>query len=262
MKPVSIEEILARKREEIAELRADRTWSGRPRIRERRSFRAALAKPGLSVIAEIKRSSPSTGDLGVDIDALLAAYISAGVDALSILTDSHFRMSAGELERLAKKTDLPILRKDFTLSKEQIDEACILGADAILLIATFLPAEELAELGAHAEALGLDVLYEAHAREDLLKIPREAGIIGINNRNLAAGDYRTDTGLSQELHAMIPEGVIRVAESGYEKAAEVPAGYDAVLIGTGLIRKFKRGGSDAVAAAILQFPASSSTLDG
>jgi len=237
---ITIADILAAKRDEIARLRVKPAT--RRRTRRRHSFFDALQRDGLSIIAEIKRSSPSTGDLNVDIDLLFGAYKDAGVDALSILTDRHFGMTADDLEQLGRETDLPILRKDFILSREQIDEADAIGADAILLIATFLTTEELLDLGAHAESLGLDVLYEAHSREDLLKIPGRAKIIGINNRDLSR-DYATDTNLSSEMAALLPDGVLRVAESGFERAGEVPRGYDAALIGTGFIREFHRSGS-------------------
>lgn len=237
---MTITDILAAKREEIARLRLKPVT--RRRTRRRHSFFDALGHAELSIIAEIKRSSPSTGDLNVDIDLLFGAYKDAGVDALSILTDRHFGMTEDDLERLGRETDLPILRKDFILSREQIDEADAIGADAVLLIAKFLTIEELIDLGAHAESLGLDVLYEAHSREDLLKIPGRAKIIGINNRDLSR-DYATDTGLSSEMVSLLPDGVLRVAESGFERAGEVPAGYDAALIGTGLIREFHRSGS-------------------
>lgn len=250
MSAPAIEAIFEAKRAEVARLRADMSWSRRARMRTRHSFRAALARPGLSVIAEVKRSSPSTGPLLNDVDALLEAYIAAEVDALSVLTDAHFGMSAVDLERLAARTDKSILRKDFTLSKEQILEADLIGADAILLIAAFLSSEELRDLGAYAASLGLDVLYEVHAAEELAKIPETAAIVGVNNRNLAAGDYRTDTALSRDLLASIPLGALRVAESGYERAGDVPPGYDAVLIGTGLIRAFTRGGAAAVKSAL------------
>lgn len=235
-----IEEILSFKRDEITAL------SGKdfpPRKRARFSFRQALAKKGLSIIAEIKRSSPSTGPLDADIDELHDAYQVAGVDALSILTDRFFGMTSGDLERLAANSDLPVLRKDFILSREQITEADSIGADAILLIATFLEREELKDLGDFAGSLGLDVLYEAHSENDLEKIPATAEIVGINNRDLSGGDFRTDRTLSEKLAARLPGGTLKVAESGFDAGGQVPAGYDAVLIGTGLIRAFKRSGS-------------------
>lgn len=235
-----ISEILEAKRNEVARLRREPLT--RPRTRPRFSFIEALKEKGLSIIAEIKRSSPSTGDLNVDINALYAAYTSAKVDALSILTDSHFGMAASDLEKLAGSCTLPILRKDFILSAEQIQEADVIGADAILLIATFLESAEMAELGAYAESLGLDVLYEAHSEEDLLKIPGRARIIGINNRNLSGEDYKTDISLSKKMIDELPADVVKVAESGFERDGEIPRGYDAALIGTGLIREFNRTG--------------------
>lgn len=242
MTPVGVDEILRKKESSVARMRSDSSWMQAWRTRPRSSFLNALKKPGLSVIAEVKRSSPSTGPLNVDVDNLCAAYCVRPVDALSILTDEHFGMSSEDLRRLAATTAIPILRKDFTISREQIYEADLIGADAVLLIATFLSADQLDDFGGYAESLGLDVLYEAHSAEDLVKIPASAKIVGINNRSLASGDYRTDTNLAESLRASIPQGVIRIAESGYERPADVPQGWDAVLIGTGMIRHFVREG--------------------
>jgi indole-3-glycerol phosphate synthase len=238
-----VDEILAAKRREIRALEeSGRLTTGR-RIRPRFSFREALARPGLAVIAEVKRSSPSTGPFGVAPRPLRDAYIAAGADALSILSDAHFGMSAEEFSDLAAECRVPVLRKDFILAESQIEESDHLGADAILLIATFLSRDELDRLGARAESLGLDVLYEAHAPEDLAKIPARARIVGINNRDLSGGDYKTDIGLSAAMLSAVPPGLLRVAESGYDRPGQVPRGFDAVLMGGGLIRAFARGES-------------------
>lgn len=238
---ITVEEILTRKRAEVERLRKN------PVSRERRRIHPSLANalrgPGLSVIAEIKRSSPSTGEFEVDIFELRDAYMEAGVDGLSILTDEHFGMEAEDLYRLADGCMLPVLRKDFVLSKEQIDEAWALGADAVLLIAGILDAAALAELGAHAKSLGLDVLYETHAVEEIAMIPAGATIVGVNNRNLRSPAYHTDVSFAKRALAALPARAIKVAESGYDSGTAVPDGYDAVLIGTGLIREFKRSGS-------------------
>jgi indole-3-glycerol phosphate synthase len=238
-----VEEILAAKRVEIEALERSGRLTAERRIRPRFSFREALARPGLAVIAEVKRSSPSTGSFGVEPLPLRDAYLSAGVDALSILSDPHFGMSAEEFRDLASDCRIPVLRKDFILAASQVVEADILGADAILLIATFLSRDELDRLGAHAEALGLDVLYEVHAPADLAKIPARARMVGVNNRDLSGGDYRTDLGLSERMLDAVPRDALRVAESGYDRPGQVPAGFDAVLVGGGLIRAFARGES-------------------
>lgn len=237
-----VEEILAAKRIEIRALEHSERLR-QTRRRPRFSFRAALARPGLSVIAEVKRSSPSTGSFGIEPLPLRDAYLAAGVDALSILSDPHFGMNADEFRDLSADCRIPVLRKDFILAESQIAESEILGADAILLIATFLSSGELDRLGAAAEDRGLDVLYEAHAPEDIAKIPARARIVGINNRDLSGGAYKTDIGLSETMLAAVPAGALRVAESGYDRPGQVPRGYDAVLVGGGLIRAFAKGES-------------------
>lgn len=247
--PPRLASILEAKRAEVERLRADATWRQRRRTRPRYGFRDALAGPGLAVIAEVKRSSPSTGPFldahgaVIDVDALRDAYIAAGADALSILSDAHFGMCAAEFERLAASATVPVLRKDFTISTEQIDEAEILGADAILLIAGILDANELARLGSRAAERGLDVLYEVHAERELELLPPDAGIVGINNRDLASPTYATDLEFTARLVSRLPPGTLKIAESGYERGGEVPAGCAAVLIGTGLIRHYLAGGS-------------------
>lgn len=247
--PPRLASILEAKRAEVERLRADASWRRRYRTRPRYRFRDALAGPELAIIAEVKRSSPSTGPFldargeVIDVDALRDAYVAAGADALSILSDAHFGMGAAEFERLAASATVPVLRKDFTISTEQIDEAEILGADAILLIAGILDANELTRLGAHAAARGLDVLYEVHTERELDLLPSDAAIVGINNRDLASPTYATDLAFTARLVSLLPPGVLKVAESGYARGGEVPAGCAAVLIGTALIRHYLAGGS-------------------
>lgn len=247
--PPRLAAILEAKRAEVEELRADTSWRRRERSRPRHDFKAALAGPGLAVIAEVKRSSPSTGTFAtsggaaLDPRALRDAYLAAGVDALSILSDHHFGMSAAMFAELAADASVPVLRKDFTLSTEQIDQAVLLGADAVLLIAGILDAATLRRLGHHAADCGLSVLYEVHAEDELDLLPPDAAIVGINNRDLSSAGYATDLGFSARLAGRLPAGALKVAESGYENPGEVPAGFDAVLIGTGLIRVFLSGGS-------------------
>lgn len=238
MSAVSVQDILAAKREEAVTIAARRP---RPRSRAPHDFAAALRIPGLSVIAEIKRSSPSHGEFGVDVDVLLKAYEDAGVDALSILADRHFGMSPDDFVSLAARTDKPILWKDFILTSDQIRYAWECGADAVLLIASFLSERELMELSSHAELLGMDVLIEGHNAADLKKIPRSAKIVGINNRDLSSREYATDTETSARLLTEVDPSALRVAESGYSSPEEVPKGFDAVLIGAGMIRKFLTG---------------------
>jgi len=234
----AIDNILEEKQKEIFQLENSDLLQ-KARTRRSYSFQNALSKNGISLIAEVKRSSPSAGDFDINPNALMKSYIDAGADALSILSDKHFGMNVGEFEALASKSKLPVLRKDFILSKKQVLESWILGADAVLLIASFLDSKKLDEFGAYAEELGLDVLYEVHSTEELKSLPKRAKIIGINNRNLKDAHLSTDTGLCSELVSKLPKGSIKVAESGFERGKNVPKGFDAVLIGTGLIREFK-----------------------
>jgi indole-3-glycerol phosphate synthase len=249
MTPIAM--ILEAKRIEIARIEASGALDSRQRIRGRFSFREALARPGIGVIAEIKRASPSTGPLDVEPATLRDAYLAAGVDALSILTDAHFGMSADDLEALAADVTLPILRKDFILAESQIIEADLIGADAILLIAAFLSAGELERLGIFAEALELDVLYEVRSREEIDRLPPGAKIVGINNRDLEDPGYRTDLLTAAGLRAFLPGNVLTVAESGITAPDDVPTGFDAILVGAGLIREFKKGGD--VTALVASF---------
>lgn len=238
---VSLADLLAAKRAEIARLDPPALPA---RSRPRRDFAAALRRPdgGTAVIAEIKRASPSHGPFGAEPEALLAAYEAAGVDALSILTDRHFSMSGNDLATLGSRTRLPILRKDFILEERQLEEAERLGADAVLLIASILTEEELRRLGEAAARRRLDVLYEVHAPAEIARLPRGARIIGVNNRNLADPRYATDLAQAKKMLQELPPEAIKVAESGYESAAGIPSGCDAVLVGAGLIREFLRRG--------------------
>ena len=183
-----LDEILERKREEVAAAKARlapdalaahaRAWS-----EPTRGFRRALLGTGPHVIAELKRRSPSKGEIRADFDpvAIAHAYESGGAAALSVLTDEHFfGGSLAVLERVREATTLPLLRKDFVIDAYQIDEARVAGADAVLLIVTALPPEALAALREHAVGLGLDVLVEVHDEAEL-DVAKGAGadLVGI-----------------------------------------------------------------------------------
>ncbi|HTW11443.1 MAG TPA: indole-3-glycerol phosphate synthase TrpC [Solirubrobacteraceae bacterium] len=207
-----------------------------------RDFRAALAKPGLSMIAEHKRSSPSAGVIRADLELadVVRAYQRAGASALSILTEET--RFGGRLEDLATARTaaaLPILRKDFVVDEYQLYEALAGGADAVLLIVAALEVGPLADLHALAGRLGLAALVEVHnAAELAIAAGIGAEIIGINNRNLST--LQVDTATTYELLPQIPAGSIRVAESGFRTREELEqlraAGVDAVLIGEALMR--------------------------
>jgi indole-3-glycerol phosphate synthase len=207
-----------------------------------RPFRQALAAPGLSVIAEHKRSSPSAGVIRADLDLadVVSAYERAGAAALSVLTEeSRFGGSLADLAAARAAAGLPILRKDFIVEEYQVHEALAGGADAILLIVAALETGPLVRLHDLAIQLGLATLVEVHNAIEL-DVAREmnADIIGINNRDLAT--LVVDIERTYELLPDMPEGVVIVAESGFREHAELErllaAGVDAVLIGEALMR--------------------------
>jgi indole-3-glycerol phosphate synthase len=207
-----------------------------------RPFRAALAGPGLSVIAEHKRSSPSAGVIRADLELadVVSAYERAGAAALSVLTEeSRFGGTLADLGAARAAAGLPILRKDFIVDEYQVYEALAGGADAVLLIVAAMEAGPLAHLHALASRLGLAVLVEVHDAAEL-EVARalKADIIGINNRDLTT--LEVDVERTFELLPDVPEGVVVVAESGFRERAELErlaaAGVDAVLIGEALMR--------------------------
>ncbi len=207
-----------------------------------RSFADALGRPGLSVIAEHKRRSPSAGTIreGIALEDVVSAYERAGAAALSVLTESEsFGGNLDDLGRARAASTLPILRKDFIVDVYQVSEAVAAGADAILLIVAALSAGELAGLYAQATELGLDVLVEVHDAAELAGA-RELGaaIIGINNRDLTT--LQVDVGRTLTLRAEVPADALVVAESGFRTRDELQAlagaGVDAVLIGEALMR--------------------------
>jgi indole-3-glycerol phosphate synthase len=207
-----------------------------------RGFAAALrAGPALSVIAEIKRRSPSKGPLAPDLDpALLAkAYAGAGAACLSVLTDAEF--FAGSAEDLAEArcaVDLPVLRKDFTVGPADVCDARLMGADAVLLIVAALTTAELAELLGTARRLGLDALVEVHDEAEAdLALSAGAEVIGVNQRDLVT--FEVDTQRAVRVARALPGHVLRVAESGVRDRDDVrrlaDAGFDAVLVGEALV---------------------------
>jgi indole-3-glycerol phosphate synthase len=202
------------------------------------SMERYLLRPDKSgIIAEIKRKSPSKGDINpyVSVERTSIGYMQAGASALSILTDSNYFGGKNEDLVTARKYNYcPILRKDFMVDEYQVVEAKSIGADAILLIAAALPAKRVQELGAFARSLGMEVLLEVHSLEELQEsFCKEVTMVGVNNRNLKT--FRTDIGLSFELANHIPAGVTKVSESGLSKPQTLvdlqEAGYNGFLIG-------------------------------
>ncbi|MCW3033706.1 MAG: indole-3-glycerol phosphate synthase TrpC [Solirubrobacterales bacterium] len=207
-----------------------------------RRFRDALAAPGIGVIAEFKRRSPSAGSLGdaPDLEQVLSAYASGGAVAASILTEGpNFGGSLDDLRLARSVSDLPLLRKDFVVDTYQLHEALAAGADAVLLIVAALGDAELAELHGAATALGLDVLVEVHDAAELERAAAlGARIIGVNNRDLR--DFSVDVERTSRLMAAMPPGALVVSESGISSAAQLAAleraGVHAVLVGETLMR--------------------------
>ncbi len=209
-----------------------------------RGFRRALAE-GLAprVIAEIKRRSPSRGEIRPDFDpaACAKSYFEGGAAALSVLTDARY--FGGRLEYLTQvraTVPLPLLRKDFVVAAYQIDEARVAGADAVLLIVAALSAKELGAFHARALALGLDALVEVHDEGELDRaLEAGATLVGINNRDLRS--FEVDLAVSERLAKRIPAEVLIVAESGISNGADVrrltAAGARAFLVGESLMRE-------------------------
>lgn len=244
-----LDQILATKRDEVTVLRQPQT---RDLLRgtaldapPTRGFRAALQRPDgrLAVIAELKRRSPSKGDLAPDLDPATTAkaYEAGGAAALSVLTDGpYFGGSVSDLHAAREATHLPALRKDFTIDEVQIYEARAIGADAVLLIVAAIPDDALlADLHAFAIDLGLDVLVEAH---DLAEVDRAvaagAQIVGVNSRDLST--FAEDLGVAESLATRLPSEAVAVAESAIRSVEDASrmaaAGFDAVLVGEALVR--------------------------
>lgn len=209
---------------------------------EDRPFKEALVRPGLSLIAEFKRRSPSAGEIRSDarVEDVVPAYERGGAAALSILTeDGTFGGSLEDLRAARGVCGLPLLRKDFVVETYQLVEAAVFGADAVLLIVAALEPDELARLHAEAQALDLDTVVEVHDEGDLgVALDLDVDVIGINNRDLR--DFGVDVTTTAELITDVPAGKTVVAESGYssrEQLAELDRiGVDAVLIGEALMR--------------------------
>ncbi len=228
-----LEDVLKAKRREVRSLRKNPsafvggTDSG---------FARALRGPGLSVIAEIKRRSPSKGVFAPDLDAARTAqaYAAGGAVAISCLTDREFFGALpGDLQ-LARTASLPVLRKDFLIDEVQLDESVSMGASAVLLIVRVLDRGRLKALLAYAESRGLQALVEVHDEVEIDRAMAEgASIIGVNNRDL--GTLVVDPGRALRLRPCIPAGILSVAESGVATRDDMKrieaAGFDAVLIG-------------------------------
>ncbi len=238
-------EILAHKRRELRLLRKrpladiEGEIAGLPATRD---FEAALRNSGnISLIAEIKRRSPSKGSLSSQLDPAGTArlYESAGASAVSVLTDNHyFDGSESDLIAARESTVLPVLRKDFIVDEYQVLQSRLIGADAILLIVAALSPEDLVSLSRLAADIGLHVLTEVHHENEIeIALKAGAGTIGINNRNLNTFEVSLTT--TAKLRPLIPSDVVCVSESGIRNREHVlrvqEMGVDAVLVGEGIV---------------------------
>jgi indole-3-glycerol phosphate synthase len=234
--------IVARKQDEAAQLRcaAGTLWAKAESMAPARGFVAGLR--GGTVIAEMKRRSPSGGALRGDLDpaGVASGYAQAGAAALSVLTDGpDFGGSLADLVSARDAVGIPVLRKDFTVDPIQVAEARVAGADAVLLIVAVLGADALADCLEAARRAGIDALVEVHDESDALRaVESGAECIGVNNRDLRT--LRTDLDTFARVRARIPAEVVIVAESGVRGEDDVRRlvgeGADAVLVGETLMR--------------------------
>ena len=207
-----------------------------------RGFRSALAgRDPLGVISEIKRRSPSKGDLNAALDPaeMARTYEAGGASCLSVLTDvDHFGGSVADLQAARAACSLPVLRKDFTVSELDVVDARLMGADCVLLIAAALDPAELRRVHQLATDVGLDVLVEIHDEAELeVALDADATLIGVNQRDLVT--FQVDHERAVRMAGAIPDAAVKVAESGVrggdDARALEAAGYDAVLVGETLV---------------------------
>jgi indole-3-glycerol phosphate synthase len=240
-----LDEIIRAKKEEVVHLKAQKPLAcireSVPAATPARDFKSALQGKACSIIAEIKRRSPSKGFLRGDMDAVHMAeiYEKNGAAAISVLTDRPFFSGRIEdLEEVSRRVAIPVLRKDFIVDPYQIYEARAAGADAILLIAAVLDDDQLADYSALARSLTMASLVEVHTRPELERaLEAGAEIVGINNRDLQT--FKTDIDVSLKMAALVPEGRVVVSESGIHGRSDIEklmgAGIHAFLVGEVLV---------------------------
>lgn len=238
-----LKDILEVKEKEIQTLIENQKGQENPAVIsfERPGFALALQKKGFHVIAEVKRKSPSAGQLASIADPvkLASEYASGGATAISVLTDYHFfNGSLQDLKEVAAKIQLPILRKDFIIHPAQIIQTAQAGASAVLLIVAVV-GKELKSLISLCKQWGLDALVEVHDLPEIeIALDAGAAIIGVNNRNLKTMEVNLE--IAEKLSASIPDSVVKIAESGIKSSIDVlrmkKAGYNGVLIGEMLVK--------------------------
>lgn len=222
--------IISAKRAEIAAAQALKPQAELERLAAKREdfrgFAESLARPGVRIIAEIKRASPSLGDIRPDLHPgdLALAYQDGGAAAISVLTEpAYFKGSAKDLKRAREFVELPVLRKDFVLEPYQVYETAAMGADALLIIVRILNDETLQSLLALAHGIGLETLVEIHDEADAQRIAELAPpLVGINNRDLA--HFQTNTERAARIAALLPQGTAVVAASGIHGEADIQQG--------------------------------------
>ncbi|WP_306547061.1 indole-3-glycerol phosphate synthase TrpC [Desulfobulbus sp.] len=242
-----LDTIVARKYEEVAALKE----RGLPRLDRpveapRGFIRALTTAPGVAIIAEAKKASPSKGVIQPDFDPVRIArnYKQGGAHCLSVLTDvDFFQGSLAYIPLVREAVNLPVLRKDFIIDPLQIEEARAVGADAILLIAAILDVEQLRDFRLLAESLGMDALVEVHDERELdAALAAESRLIGVNNRNL--NDFTVSLETTFRLLKKIPKTTPVVSESGIASVSDMlrlkAAGVKAALIGESLMRAGKQ----------------------
>lgn len=219
-----------------------------------RGFEEAVkATQGLGVISEVKRRSPSKGDLNAELDPaeIAGRYERGGATCLSVLTDAdHFGGSPADLQAARAGVSIPVLRKDFTVSAHDVVDARLMGADCVLLIVAALDNAELADFHTLAKQVGLDVLVETHDEAEVERaLVADATLIGVNQRDLVT--FEVDTDRAVRVASYLPDDAVKVAESGVQGPADAAvlraAGYNAVLVGEALVRS---GDPTAAVAAL------------
>ncbi len=243
-----LDTIVARKREEVAELRLKGFFPPPEEIESPRGFIKALTDaPGVAIIAEAKKASPSKGVIQPDFDPVAIAehYEQNGASCVSVLTDVDFFQGAlAYIPLVRNKVKLPVIRKDFIIDPLQIKEAHMVGADAVLLIAAILETEQMKEYRLVAESYGMDVLVEVHDEKELESaLKAESRLIGINNRNL--NDFTVSLETTFRLLSLIPKEIPVVSESGISTIDDMvrlrDKGVAAALIGESLMRNGVKG---------------------
>ena len=246
VRPNVLDEIVSHKRSELAQRKTEMPVE---RLHEKvgaaapaRDFRTALRKPGVSLIAEVKRASPTRGNMlpGADAVEIAATYEQCGARAISVLTDQkYFGGSLEDLERVHDSVRVPVLRKEFIIDEYQVYESRAAQADAILLIARILSVQQIDEYIELARLLGMSALVEVHTAEEIERVLQtRAHIIGINNRDLDTLEVNLER--TFELKRLVPGGHILVSESGIYTRDQVhmldEGGVDAILVGEALVR--------------------------